>query len=97
MDKYINPLHSALKSDDPGAFYKFWDSTSTGDFRRQIEELIADNRNDLKAFTMAAMQGLCANPNIVDADKNGIYNKEGLGEAAFFIARATLAELSKQQ
>jgi hypothetical protein len=49
------------------------------------------SHTDLKAFTMAAMQGLCSNGDMMPLAA------EEIAHDAIFIARATLAELSKQQ
>ena len=46
----------------------------------------------LEAFTMAAMQGLCANPQVVDGRQ-----WTSLQSVAVDIAKATLAELENQE
>jgi hypothetical protein len=53
----------------------------------------------LEVFTMAAMQGLCANPEAVKYfETSGVIQcTSDLPKAAANIAKSTLSELSKQQ
>lgn len=55
-------------------------------------ESVSEGMSKLEAFTMAAMQGLCANAML--SDKMG---PDAFAQDAVAIARATLAELQKQQ
>jgi|AraplaMF_Cvi_mMS_1032046.scaffolds.fasta_scaffold33293_4 hypothetical protein len=53
----------------------------------------------LEAFTIAAMQGLCANPNVVihEQSHNVVIANGDIALTAYLIARDTLSELSKNQ
>ncbi len=63
--------------------------------REHFAEIINAGRptidHDLKAFTMAAMQGICSNGDFMPL------NADEIAHDAVFIARATLSNLQNEQ
>lgn len=62
--------------------------------RQKVAEL--KRREKLEHFTMSALQGLCANPNVIGTslNKDGIVELSGI---AIRIAKTTLDNLQKEQ
>jgi len=90
-------LKEAILSNRPEQLNSIFSIWETEDVQAAMRELLNRETDDLKAFTMAAMQGLCANsvldmPVLIGQTEEGV-----LAQAAIKIARATLSELSKQQ
>lgn len=91
-----NSLIDALYASGNEYLDIYLEITDTNIIKEDIKALIhCQSDIDLKAFTMAAMQGLCANsafngPVGADQTPEGI-----LAQVALRIALATLAELSK--
>lgn len=101
MDRY-QQLLKALDNYSTRDLIDYWTTYHSEDIMADLkrlskQEVAADADADLKAFTKAAMQGLCANSAFdgpVGVDQTP---EEIVAQAAIRIARATLTELSKQQ
>lgn len=101
MDR-IQSLLDAISAESNQPLVEFVRRFSWEDFKkdlRRIMELRLSDPppSDLKAFTMAAMQGLCAN-SVFNSPFGADQTPEGIvAQIAVSIARATLTELSKHQ
>lgn len=100
MDNY-NGLYVALQDPSNSSLNFYLGNTATHIIREDLGRLIGTSdgqtRLDLKAFTMAAMQGLCTGK---DANDLSVSDVEGIAWGAGEIAQRTLhrlSELSKQQ
>jgi hypothetical protein len=99
---YNNPLYLALTGFDSETDL-YLENTSTKDIREHFSNLFTaiteTDKADLKAFTMAAMQGLSSNPLLADFTNNerAAVSVHEISKTAVEIARATLSELSKHQ
>ncbi|KAA2242832.1 hypothetical protein F0L74_09900 [Chitinophaga agrisoli] len=103
MGKPINDLLFAIESCDNTELDSYLSTNDLDTIRKDFDDLIEDIKNqDLKAFTMAAMQGLLASSDnlaVINrlANNGGTSSTEAFGKTAVSFARATLAELQKQQ
>jgi hypothetical protein len=108
-----NPLYKAFTGDDE-EMMGYFEATTSDQMRFDFKALLSKaggivlpdglnpeppQLNRLEAFTMAAMQGLCANPEAVKYFETvGVIQcTSDLPKAAVNIAKATLSELSKNQ
>lgn len=90
-----NPLYKAFTGNDDDMMAYFEATTADQmrfDFKDLLQGMVQAPTADLKDFTKAAMQGLCANAML--SDKMG---PDAFAQDAVTIARATLSELQKQQ
>lgn len=95
MDRYQQLLKALEDTNGTGALIEYWEDNHSSDIKFDLQRLAKagmpqSTDNDLKAFTMAAMQGLLANSRKEDTDVV-------IADLAVAFARATLTELSKQQ
>lgn len=94
-------LLDAINCRDNGPLKRYWANNHTDDIKAALRLIIGAKTpqpipEDLKAFTMAAMQGLMANPNVVSTRTDGtIVLYSNIERSAITIALATLSELSK--
>jgi hypothetical protein len=102
MDRF-QQLIKALDSYGTTDLIDYWASYHSSDIKSDLIRLgqegapVDDTDNDLKAFTMAAMHGLCSS--LPDIKRDGLVNDDiqFISKAAISIAKATLEELSKHQ
>lgn len=98
MDRF-QQLIKALESYGTTELIDYWASYHSSDIKSDLIRLqkegapVDHTYNDLKAFTMAAMQGILANPTI---DLN-TFSEDRVAACASTMASATLTELSKHQ
>lgn len=106
-------LIDALNSIGDKLLVEYWEGTHNDQIKQDIKTLMSVSGHlpnglqeqppqltKLESFTMAAMQGLCANSDLsgwVAKEKDDLVPECAIATIALRIARATFTELSKQQ